>query len=389
MDNRVYWIWAQRAFGEGSPKPFALSRRFPGGLKEFYENGPSLWNRMEPVSEKEAHALHAGTLREAEALLEYCQKLGWLVLTPECEKYPDALRHIFDPPAVLYGKGRMPDMEAAPAVAVVGSRKPLPASEDAAKGFGFQLASGGAVVVSGGAVGVDREALLGALSAMGTVISVLPVALSSGYVIENAGLRAAIVEKGGLLLSEYASQTEVTRGTFQVRNRLLSGLCHGTLLIQAAEKSGTMITARYALEQNRDLFVWPGVKDTPAFEGSRSLLEDGAEAVICGEDILQSYAGRFPAKKVVIDLFEELPAMEAATLGTAVLADSSPAGVVSGTTGQPEEQQLRELLRQGPLPAAEISRRLGISPSKLSAMLTELELMGTLRTYPGKRYGLV
>ena len=145
MDPRVYWIWTQRAFGAGSPKPWQLFRRFPGGLCAFYAGGPSLWNRMELVSEREAGMLYSYGISQAQALLEYCNKCGQEVITPECEKYPEALRNIFDPPAVLYLKGKLPDVDRIPTVAIVGARKAAEASVRAAEAFGYQLASGGAV----------------------------------------------------------------------------------------------------------------------------------------------------------------------------------------------------------------------------------------------------
>ena len=164
MDNRAYWIWMQQAFGAGSPLPWRIHRSVPGGVEAFYQGGPRLWNSLGGIREQEAAALFSFSLEEAQAQLEHALKVGWEVLTPACEEYPQALTHIYDPPAVLYGKGKLPDMDSRPALAVVGARKATPETQEKAREFGYQLALGGAVVVTGGAVGVDAAVALGAMS---------------------------------------------------------------------------------------------------------------------------------------------------------------------------------------------------------------------------------
>ena len=272
MDERVYWIWIQHGFGEGSPMPWRIHQSWPGGVRGFYEDGPRAWNSMPSIREKEAAALYSFSLEEAQAQLEYAERVNWQVITPECEKYPLALRNIFDPPAVLYGKGSLPDVDRQPTIAVVGARKAQKVSEEKAKEFSYQLAIGGAAVVTGGAVGIDAAAILGAMSGEGPVVSVLPVALNSSYPSRNAFLRQSLLERGGALLTEYFSQQTPSYGTFQVRNRLITGLACGVLLLQAAQKSGTMLYAAHAKDQNRDVFVWPGAPGDAAFAGGRGLI---------------------------------------------------------------------------------------------------------------------
>lgn len=272
MDNRAYWIWMQQAFGAGSPLPWRIHRSVPGGVEAFYQGGPRLWNSLGGIREQEAAALFSFSLEEAQAQLEHALKVGWEVLTPACEEYPQALTHIYDPPAVLYGKGKLPDMDSRPALAVVGARKATPETQEKAREFGYQLALGGASVVTGGAVGVDAAVALGAIGGGGPVVSVLPVALNSPYLSKNHFLRQSILEKGGALLTEYFAQQTPGFGTFQVRNRLITGLACGVLLLQAARKSGTVMYASYAKDQNRDVFVWPGPQGDPAFAGGWDLL---------------------------------------------------------------------------------------------------------------------
>ena len=111
MDNRVYWIWLQHAFGAGSPMPWRLHQRIPGGVEGFYRGGPRLWNSLPEINDQAAAALYSFSLAEAQAQLEYAIKVGWRVITPGSPKYPVALQNIYDPPAVLYGKGTLPDVD--------------------------------------------------------------------------------------------------------------------------------------------------------------------------------------------------------------------------------------------------------------------------------------
>ena len=379
MDNRAYWIWMQQAFGAGSPLPWRIHRSVPGGVEAFYQGGPRLWNSLGGIREQEAAALFSFSLEEAQAQLEHALKVGWEVLTPACGEYPQALTHIYDPPAVLYGKGKLPDMDSRPALAVVGARKATPETQEKAREFGYQLALGGAVVVTGGAVGVDAAVALGAMSGGGPVVSVLPVALNSPYLSKNHFLRQSILEKGGALLTEYFAQQTPGFGTFQVRNRLITGLACGVLLLQAARKSGTVMYASYAKDQNRDVFVWPGPQGDPAFAGGWDLLEDGAKAVERGEEILEEFQYRSAGRGKIISL-PAPRAWQAEEAAIPVLADpglpalsQAQAAVLAALTDTPQA-------------VAQLEEAAGLPAGQLLGALTELELLGLAQSHQGKRY---
>ena len=379
MDNRAYWIWMQQAFGAGSPLPWRIHRSVPGGVEAFYQGGPRLWNSLGGIREQEAAALFSFSLEEAQAQLEHALKVGWEVLTPACGEYPQALTHIYDPPAVLYGKGKLPDMDSRPALAVVGARKATPETQEKAREFGYQLALGGASVVTGGAVGVDAAVALGAMSGGGPVVSVLPVALNSPYLSKNHFLRQSILEKGGALLTEYFAQQTPGFGTFQVRNRLITGLACGVLLLQAARKSGTVMYASYAKNQNRDVFVWPGPQGDPAFAGGWDLLEDGAKAVERGEEILEEFQYRFAGRGKIISL-PTPRAWQAEEAAIPVLADpglpalsQAQAAVLAALTDTPQA-------------VAQLEEAAGLPAGQLLGALTELELLGLAQSHQGKRY---
>lgn len=372
IDPNLYWVWLQHAFGEGSPAPYRIYREFPGGPEGFYQAGPVCWNTLDYVSEQHAVALAGFPLAAAQSRLEYAAGMGWEVLTPECEKYPDALRNISDPPAVLYIKGAEPRGLTGPKVAVAGARKALPESLDAARSIGYQLATAGGVVVTGEAVGVDAGVMEGVIAAGGRAICVLPVDLSSPYMAKTAHLRRRVLEQGGALMTEYFSQRSPAQGGFQLRNRLITGLCPKVVLIQAAEKSGTMIYARHAAGQGRRLYVFPGPEGAGEFAGSRRLLREGAVPVYSGSEVLGT---------------DRAIAMEAPT------AVKSPEGEPPKKQGLPERQELSleqqavlAQLEEGPHTVDELTEGCGMDPGKLLRLLTRMEMQGLIESAPGRRY---
>ncbi len=401
MDKRAYWLWLQHAFGAGSPKPWSIFNRFRGGIEEFHSGGAPLWNSMKFISEKEARMLFAYTISEAEMMLEMSEKLGHHVITPEEDKYPEALRNIYDPPAVLYCKGEIPDVDNSPAIAIVGARKATERGINAATSFGYQLAISGAAIISGGAVGIDSAALKGALRGMGKTVSVLPCGLSNGYLIENFALREKITESGALV-TEYPMETGVTKGTFQVRNRLISGFSCAALIIEAAKKSGSLITAKHAKEQNRDVFVFPG-EGYPDYsgkecEGSDALIHDGAKAVFTADEILIEYRRRFASQKphkpveasgerkarVTVQPNMPLITQMAALASMPVFSERNEAD----TAISEDARKILLALSAEPKHISELEAATGISTSKLLGTITELELEGKIKAHSGRRYSL-
>lgn len=290
MDNRVYWIWLQNAFGAGSPKPVQLVRRI-GSAEKLYQGGTRLWSSFSFVSDKELAALNTYGAEQAAAALEYYLKLGQKVITPDDEDYPVLLKEIYNPPAVLYVQGDLNILSDAVSISIVGTRKASQNGLNAAREIAYGLALKNAVVISGGALGIDSEAHKGALNGRGKTIAILPCGLEYPYLMDNAILRREIVDFGGALVTEYPMHTPVQRGAFQVRNRLISGMAHGVLIAEAPKKSGALITAKHALEQNREVFVFIG-EDEKAFSGCIALEEDGAARIYTAEDVLNPFASR-------------------------------------------------------------------------------------------------
>lgn len=392
MDNRVYWIWLQNAFGAGSPKPVQLVRRM-GNAERLYQGGTRLWSSFSFVSDKELAALNAYGAEQAAAALEYYLKLGQKVVTPDDEDYPVLLKEIYNPPAVLYVQGDLNILSDAVSISIVGTRKASQNGLNAAREIAYGLALKNAVVISGGALGIDSEAHKGALNGRGKTIAILPCGLEYPYLMDNAILRREIVDFGGALVTEYPMHTPVQRGAFQVRNRLISGMAHGVLIAEAPKKSGALITAKHALEQNREVFVFIG-EDEKAFSGCIALEEDGAARVYTAEDVLKPFASRRRQERIeqLARTAENIAHVSRVRPKIASLSDTEKEPEKTA----PENNLLQNVsedakvvyaaLNDTPKHASELELELGIPTGKILAALTELELFGLIKTYPGQRF---
>ena len=233
MDNRVYWIWLQQAFGEGSPLPWKIFKGYPAAYGNSMRAGQGCGTPAGTSPTRRRRGFTTSTLEAAKARLDYALSLGWEVLTPESGRFPEGLRHIPDPPAALYVQGTLPDLDTRPAIALVGARKATPESKRAAERIACQLTMEGAAVVSGEATGVDFSALIGSPQRRGPGGERAPCGPGSPYLVESASLRRTIVQRGGALVSEYFTQRNPNKGTFPHRNRLITGMCCGVVIIQA------------------------------------------------------------------------------------------------------------------------------------------------------------
>ena len=290
----VHWIWLSMRPSVSDWARAALLRHFPDAEDIYFADGDA-YRVVENLSEDAVLSLCNKDLHQAEEILRQCNRKNIHILTYRDAAYPCRLRNIADPPVVLYYKGRLPDFDGLPLIAAVGTRKASSYGMTIAKRMGYQISECGGVVVSGMAYGIDGMAMRGALSAGAPVVGVLGCGADVVYPASNASLYAD-VEQNGCLLTEFAPGTEPFKWNFPKRNRIISGLCCGVLVVEAPEKSGALITARQAAEQGRDVFVVPGNIDVASCAGSNALLRDGAVAVSSGWDILSEYAPLFPDK---------------------------------------------------------------------------------------------
>ena len=234
---------------------------------------------------------------EAEGIFKRASEKNIRILALPEEEYPPQLREIYDPPFLLFCRGEFPAWDG-PLLGIVGTRNPSGAGRKSAFGVAFEAASAGFVVVSGLARGIDGEAHRGCIEGGGRTVAVLGNGADTVYPRSHRDLGGRILSKGGLLLSEYGPGAGVQRFHFPARNRIISGLCRGVLVAEAPARSGALITADYALEQGRDLYVHGDCLSGPSGEGTRKLMEDGAVAVRSMDDILRDwYSGEGSPEK--------------------------------------------------------------------------------------------
>ena len=280
-----HWVWLATRSGIGVRGRAELLRRF-GTAERIYAMDRAALQAEEGLRRSWLEPLLDKTLDGAERILAQCDRFDIRLLTYAEPAYPERLRNIADPPALLYYQGRLPDFDHEAAIAVVGSRRCSAYGLLHAKQFSRLIAASGGLVMSGGARGIDTMALQSAMDLPEPVVCVLACGLDIAYPPENGQLFAQIASRG-CLLSEYPPGTSPMRGNFPVRNRILSGLSVGVLVVEASAQSGALITARLALEQGRDVFAIPGNLGVASCEGTNRLLREGALMPENGWELLQ------------------------------------------------------------------------------------------------------
>ena len=386
MSALKFWLWLTELPGLTNQTRLALLRHFPTPEDVYYAD-PAEVLLTEGITREQAELLEDKDCAAAEKVLADCGELGLHIVTISDAAYPNRLRNIFDPPCLLYVRGRLPAFDDEAAVAVVGTRDCTPYGVSCAEKLGFGLAAGGALVVSGLARGIDSAALRGALRGGGTVTAVLGNGLDVVYPRENRYLYEDIAASGALL-SEYPPGTPPEGRHFPVRNRIMSGLSLATLVVEAPERSGALITAGTALEQGRDVFAVPGPIDAPASVGCNRLIRDGAGLVTDAWDILAAYAPRFPEK-----LHREGAREEPTVLGYQARQRTEPKEVppslsLSNNDLSLTDDQIRLLrtLTEEPMLVDDLIEETEIPTRRVLSALTVLEIEHLVTQHPGKRY---
>ena len=386
MSALKYWVWLSECRGVSNQTRLALLRHFGSPEDVFYADQGELL-LTEGISREQAAALESDRkLDKADRVLADCQRLGLRILTIQDAEYPGRLQNIYDPPCLLYVKGRLPAIDEEAVVAVVGTRDCTPYGVACAEKLGYGLASGGAVVVSGLAKGIDAAASRGALRAGGVTVGVVGNGLDVHYLSESRYLYEDIAA-AGVLLSEYAPGTEPAKNHFPARNRILSGLSLATLVVEAPARSGALITAETALEQGRDVFAVPGPIDAPTSVGCNRLIRDGAGLVSDAWDILREYAGRFP-DKLKREEAKEQPAALGYQARQKTEAKPVPPSLDVNKSGLTDDQLdlLRALDPEEPALVDDLIERTGIPTRRVLSALTLLEIEQLVTQHSGKRY---
>ena len=294
MSALKYWLWLTRLRGLRNQTRLALLRHFASPEAIYYaDEGEVLL--VEGMDREQAGILANHSLEAADKVLGDCDRLGLQILTIQDAAYPGRLRDIYDPPCLLYIKGRLPLIDAEAVITIVGTRDCTPYGVVCAERISYGLTSAGAIVASGMARGIDSAATRGALMAGGVTLGFVANGLDVVYPKENQALYEDVAAAGALI-SEYPPGTSPMPGNFPMRNRILSGVSVGTLVVEAPEYSGALITASAALEQGRDVFAVPGPIDARASRGCNRLIQEGAGLVTGAADILACYLSKFPEK---------------------------------------------------------------------------------------------
>lgn len=410
----IHWIWLAHRPKVTDRLKALLLRHFQDPEGVYFADSAAL-AQVEGMNQEAAASLQDRNLEEAQKILERCEDLNLRILTMQDAAYPKRLKNIIDPPLVLYYKGQLLDFDGQPAIGVVGTRHASAYGLNTAKQMGYQIAACGGLVISGLAHGIDAMAMSGALLAGKRTVGVLGCGADVVYPASNRKLFRE-VEEYGCILSEFAPGTPPNKWNFPKRNRIISGMSNGVLVVEAPEKSGALITANLALDQGRDVFVIPGNIDQEGFVGSNRLLREGATIISSGWDILGEYESLYPGKLTEhpetpvksnrLSLTEEKPAAKVSQKPKlpgkkpvekermdekAIDKDASGSysdvnDLLSRLSG--DERRVAETLRKGQRLVDDVIAETGLSTGKLLAVLTMLELKGVIRRLPGKRIAL-
>src|SRR5947209_4427172 len=295
-----------------------------------------------------------------------CTLLNWT--EPE---YPQTLLQIYDPPVLLYVRGDLQVLNL-PSLSIVGTRKPTLYGSQMAQRLGRDLAVRGIVIVSGLARGIDAIAHQGALAVGGRAIGVLGTGIDVCYPKENKKLYEKVLENGAIL-SEFPMGTHPSPENFPIRNRIVAGMPLGAIIVEGAQYSGSLITARLAMEFGREVFGVPGNVTQPVSFAPNQLIKQGAKLVTCAEDVI-----------------EELPTPVRAALTQAMQPETGQANLLVAASLNPSEKKLYELLSaEEPVPIDDIVERSGLNSSEVLATLFDLEMKGIIRQLPGKQFSKV
>ncbi|MCI8622372.1 MAG: DNA-protecting protein DprA [Provencibacterium sp.] len=373
-DRKIYWIWLQQVFSPGSHRINALFGKF-STAQAIYELGREGWIDSHAFTERELERLAAASIEKAQAVFLRAQELNCQVITPEDPLYPVRLRHIYAMPAVLYVKGDISQVDQELIISMVGTRSCTEYGLRAAETLAGQLAKRGAVIVSGLAAGIDTAAIQGALHASGKAYAVTGCGIDIAYPAQNRKLMEWMCQYTAVI-TEYPPATPPYPGHFPQRNRLISGLGLGTVVVEAGEGSGALITAGHALEQGKDVFGVTARMEDSRSSGVFNLIRAGAKPVFSAEDVLEEYR----------HLFSERAEKETVnpTAGTPAPQEKPEPGRTKEAPEWLDEtgRVIFEALEARPASVQAIAARTGLGVGELLPALTELEIEGIVCSGP-------
>jgi DNA processing protein len=406
----IHWIWLATRPELNEREKLAVLDAF-GDPEEIFYGDKAAYAKVESMTQAGAEALSDKDLTQAREILDKCIEKDIQICTFHDGAYPSRLKNIADPPVILYYKGKLTGLDSGPVIGVVGTRKASAYGLTTAKRMGYQISRCGGIVVSGLAEGIDGSAMTGALMAGGTVVGVLGCGVDVVYPAMHRSLYLD-TQRNGCLISEFPPETPPYKWNFPKRNRIISGLSNGVLVVEAPNGSGSLITARRGADQGRDVFVVPGNIDVPTFQGSNALLRDGAIAVSSGWDVVSEYAMLYPGKirqDSNMTPFKIEDRQSVAKVAEAPVKPIKRSLFDRKTEKKPidnnakksysdqqdilkslseEEQKLVKPLLKGEKLVDDLIAEAGLPAGKVLSMLTMLQIRGIVELLPGKRVTL-
>ncbi len=371
--RKTYWLALSLTPGLGPTRTRRLVDQF-GGVDNVFQASLTELEAAGLVASSAQSIATGKSLAAAEEEMVRAASIGAEIVTLGDEQYPGRLKQIYDPPPALYVRGDA-GVLTRPGIAMVGTRHPSPYGLGMAERLACDLAARGLIILSGMARGVDTASHRGCLAAKGRTVAVFGTGIDVIYPRENQKIADQILASGGALVSEFAVGTFAAPQNFPIRNRIISGLSIGVLVVEAGEYSGTRITSRCALEQNRDVFAVPGNVTNKGSWTPNTLIKQGAKLTATWEDV-----------------WEELPTdvhLQLAPAAPTATEAPAPASLFDGTGLSPHEKRIFAMLRADEATHIdELVEKLGpqLSSSEIFAALFELELSGKIRQLPGKNF---
>ena len=398
-----HWIWFAQCGNISAHIKALLLQRFQDPEDIFHADEAALLN-IPGVTADAVSVLMDKDLTGARQIEESCAQKGIRILTYQDAGYPSKLRNIYDPPMVLYFKGILPDWDTRPVIGIVGTRKASVYGMNTAKQFGGQIAACGAIVVSGCATGIDGKAMEGALETGNPVVGILGGGVDVIYPAGNRSLFNAL-ETGGCLISEYPPGEPPIGWHFLQRNRIITGISNGLLVVEAPLKSGALNSARHAMEQGRDVFVVPGNVGVETCAGSNRLLEEQAIPALSGWHVVREYAAVYPdtvrkqdfiprPEKAELKVAQEriLPAGESSQKAEADKKsidklENCTYSVVNNPSAalNSDEQRILAHIGSEPCTVDDVIALADMPAGTVKSVLTKLTVKGFVKHHPGGR----
>ena len=405
--NAKYWIWISLALGFNNPKVGSLNKLYDD-ITFFYSKGEREWRFCDIFSDKDINRLSKIKLESADRVIKRCNQLGYSVLAIDDEKFPKSLLNIYAPPAVIYIEGNLPDIDNRLSIGIVGTRRATKYGLDNSYKIGYALSKYGVTIVSGGALGVDCASHRGSLAADGVTVCVRGCGINCEYLKKNAEMRRAITKRGAVI-SEYPPDEEPKKYYFPARNRIISALSDGVLIIEAGKISGSLITANLALEQGKEVFALMG-NNSPQNEGSNNRIKEGSAIPVTDfMDILNAFDNLYATDESVdfdnisiedieaIPVKGKSPSMNKPKTFKNINKDKNTIENIIDNFDReikhrtdldlnPTAQRVYDYISNEPVHIDDMVSDLNIPVYKVLVALTELEIKHAVKALQGRRY---